>query len=146
MNRKKRSNQEGFTFIEIMVAMVILLILISAAGFAYFRYVSRARLVAARNQIETISIALGSYFLDCDLYPTADQGLDALWEKPTLEPVPKKWTGPYLDKKLPLDPWGNEYEYRSPGPHGLPYGIRSFGADGIEGGDGNNQDIVSWES
>ncbi len=136
--------QAGFTFIEIMVAMMILLILMGVAGFTYIRYVSRARVVAAKNQIEGFSVALNSYFLDTGRYPTTEQGLPALWEKPVLEPVPSGWSGPYMSKAIPKDPWGNDYEYAAPGPHGLPFGIRSFGADGLEGGEGNDKDIVSW--
>jgi general secretion pathway protein G len=145
MKKKKPSRcQAGFTFIEIMVAMIILLILIGAAGFGYIRYVARARVVAAKNQIEIFSLALNSYLLDCDRYPSSDQGLEALWEKPILEPVPDGWQGPYLTKILPKDPWGRKYEYTTPGPHGLPFGIRSLGADGLQGGEGNDRDLESW--
>jgi general secretion pathway protein G len=139
-----REYQSGFTFIEIMVAMMILLILIGAAGFTYIRYVSRARVVGAKNQIESFSIALNSYYLDNGRYPTAEQGLKALWEKPVLEPVPAHWEGPYLNKEVPKDPWSHEYEYKTPGPSGLPFAIRSFGADGVEGGEGNDKDVLSW--
>ena len=136
--------QAGFTFIEIMVAMMILVILIGAAGFTYVRYIARARVVGARNQIEILSIALSSYYLDAGRYPTSEQGLAALWEKPLLEPVPAAWNGPYLNKRLPADPWGHAYEYTTPGPNGLPFGLRSFGADGAEGGEGNDADVTSW--
>lgn len=145
MKRKREvDRQAGFTFIEIMVAMMILLILIGAAGFGYVRYVSRARVVAAKNQIETLSIALNSYFLDAGRYPTESQGLEALWEKPVLDPVPAEWSGPYLTKAVPEDPWGQPYEYEVPGPNGLPFALRSLGADGAEGGEGDDRDIVSW--
>ena len=143
--RTREDRQAGFTFIEIMVAMMILLILIGAAGFTYIRYVSRARVVGAKNQIEAFSIALNAYYLDCGLYPTAEQGLKALWEKPVMEPVPSQWSGPYLNKEVPKDPWGREYEYQNPGPGGLPFALRSLGADGAEGGEGNDQDVVSWK-
>jgi general secretion pathway protein G len=142
--RRRQDKQAGFTFVEILAAMMILFILIGAAGFAYFRYVSKARVVAAKNQIQTLELALNSYFLDAGAYPTGDQGLMALWEKPVLEPVPKGWNGPYLTKKLPLDPWGNEYVYRVPGPSGLPFGILSLGSDGMDGGEGEASDILSW--
>jgi len=142
--RKRDERQAGFTFIEIMVAMMILLILIGTAGITSVRYVSRARIVAAKNQIEGFSIALNSYFLDAGRYPTTEQGLKGLWEKPILEPVPAAWNGPYLTKAVPKDPWGKEFEYKAPGPNGLPFGIRSFGADGAEGGEGNDKDIESW--
>ena len=145
MKRKRPDRrQAGFTFIEIMVAMIILLILIGAAGFGYIRYVARARVVAAKNQIEIFSVALNSFFLDCGRYPSGGQGLEALWEKPILEPVPDGWQGPYLTKALPKDPWSQAYEYTTPGPHGLPFGIRSLGADGLQGGEGNDRDLESW--
>jgi general secretion pathway protein G len=137
-------HQAGFTFIEIMVAMIILMILIGAAGFGYIRYVARARVLAARNQIEIFSVALNSYFLDAGRYPSTEQGLQALWEKPVLEPAPETWEGPYLTKVVPKDPWGRAYEYSTPGPHGLPFGIRCLGADGMEGGEGNDGDLDSW--
>lgn len=147
MRRKRRQQrQEGFTFIEILVAMMILLVLIGAAGFTYVRYVSRARVVGAKNQVETFSVALNAYYLDCGRYPTTEQGLKALWEKPVLEPVPAQWGGPYLNKEVPRDPWGREYEYRAPGPGGLPFAVRSLGADGVEGGEGNDRDVESWRA
>ena len=142
-NTKKQD--DGFTFIEILVAMIILLILVGTVGFAYMRYVSQARVVAAKNQIQNFSLALHTYFFENDVYPTTEQGLEALWQKPFLEPVPKNWNGPYLLNKVPRDPWGNEYEYVSPGLNGLPFGIRSYGADGLQGGDGDDLDIASWE-
>jgi general secretion pathway protein G len=139
----RRNLQAGFTFIEIMVAMIILVILIGVAGFTYVRYIARARVVGARNQIRS-GIALNSYYLDTGRYPTADQGLAALWEKPMLEPVPELWSGPYLTRELPVDPWGHPYRYTTPGPNGLPFAISCLGADGAEGGEGGDADILSW--
>lgn len=110
-----------------------------------FRYIDKARVVTAKNQIESMSLALNAYALDCKEYPTKEQGLDALWIKPILEPVPSGWNGPYVTKKITSDPWGHPYEMLVPGPNGLPFGIRSFGADGKEGGEGNDKDITSWE-
>ena len=141
---KRPDRQAGFTFIEIMVAMMILVILIGVAGFTYVRYVARARVVGARNQLEVFEIALNSYYLDCGIYPTPEQGLGSLWEKPLLEPVPSQWIGPYLNKMVPSDPWGHPYEYAVPGPGGLPFAVRSLGADGAEGGEGNDADVTSW--
>ena len=142
--KKRRRADEGFTFIEIMVAMIILLILISAVGFGYMRYIGRARITAAKNQIQTFELALNAYYLDCSRFPTAEQGLDALWAKPILEPTPSGWGGPYLTKPVPVDPWKTSYEYQNPGPEGLPFGILSLGADGLHGGDGNDGDLASW--
>ncbi len=127
--------EEGWTFIETLIVLSIILVLTSTVGFMAFKYVGKARVVAARTQIENFSMALDTYAMDNSMYPSADQGLGALWTKPILEPVPKNWDGPYLKKKPGRDPWGNDYQYTVPGPHGLPYGIRSVGADG---------DITSW--
>ncbi len=146
LKRVSNFSKAGFTLIEIMVASIILLILISVAGFVITRHVGKARIISSKNQIQIFSMALNSYFLDCGMYPTTEQGLKALWEKPVLEPIPKGWSGPYLDKALPKDPWDSEYEYFSPGPHSLPFGIRSYGADGMEGGEAADKDITSWEN
>jgi general secretion pathway protein G len=132
--------------VEVLIVIAIILILTSAVGFMAFRYIDRARQVTARNQIETLSLALDAYAMDCKQYPTKEQGLDALWTRPTLEPIPADWNGPYVNKRIPADPWGHAYEYLVPGLQGLPFGIRSFAADGLDGGDGNNKDITSWES
>jgi len=134
---------DGWTFVETLIVIGIILILTSTVGFMAFRYVDKARLVAARNQVEELSMALHSYYLDCRQYPTPQQGLDALWEKPTLEPVPAGWEGPYLTRKVRDDPWGHPYTYRVPGPNGLPFGVISFGPGGAEGSEGA---IASWSN
>jgi general secretion pathway protein G len=131
--------------VEVLIVIAIILILTGAVGFMAFRYIDKARVVTAKNQIETLSLALDAYALDCRQYPTKDQGLQALWEKPVLEPVPAGWGGPYVNKKITDDPWGHPYDYTVPGPYGLPFAIRSFGADGKDGGEGNDKDLVSWE-
>lgn len=136
-------NEDGWTFVETLIVIGIILILTSTVGFMGFRYVDKARLVTARNQIDELSMALHSYYMDCRLYPTTQQGLNALWEKPVLEPVPPEWGGPYLVRQLQDDPWGRPYKYIVPGPNGLPFGVVSFGADGVEGTEGN---ITSWSN
>jgi general secretion pathway protein G len=135
--------QDGWTFVETLIVIGIILILTSTVGFMAFRYVDKARVVATRNQIEELSMALHSYYLDCKQYPAPQQGLDALWEKPVLEPVPAGWEGPYLTKKIQDDPWGHPYKYTVPGPSGLPFGIASFGPSGVEGSEGG---IASWSN
>ncbi len=125
--------------------IAIIMILTSAVGFMAFRYVDKARQVSARSQIETLSLALNAYALDCNQYPTKEQGLDGLWVKPVVEPLPVGWNGPYVNRKITVDPWGHPYEYETPGPLGLPFSIRSLGADGKDGGEGSDRDIVSWE-
>jgi general secretion pathway protein G len=139
-------DEGGWTFIETLIVIAIIMILSSSVGFVAYRYVERAKSVAARNQIETYALALDSYFVDCAGYPTQEQGLRALWEKPTVAPVPEGWNGPYVGKPVQKDPWGGEYQYSIPGASGLPFGIRSLGADGKEGGDGKDRDISSWEN
>jgi general secretion pathway protein G len=135
----------GWTFIETLIVIGIVLVLTSSVGFMAVKYLDRARVVTARSQIETFVLSLDAYFLDCGEYPSSIQGLSALWEKPGAGTVPQFWNGPYINKPLPKDPWGNDYEYLVPGYDRMPYGIRSFGGDGFEGGEGNAADINSWE-
>ena len=145
MTLKMMKADKGFTFIETIVAISIILILSAAVGLSATRYIDRARLSACRNQIETFRLALQSYYLDCGQYPTESQGIKALWEKPILVPVPPNWDGPYIDRQIPKDPWGNAYTYKNPGDKNLPFTIISYGADGKEGGEGSNADIYSWD-
>jgi len=128
--------------VETLIVLSIVLILSSTVGFASFRFVERAKQVAARDQIENLSMALSGYYMDCGCYPTAAQGFDALWQKPILDPVPDGWNGPYVGKEIPADPWGNPYHYEIPGPNGLPFSVASYGDDGAPGG----RDIVSWKN
>ncbi|MFW6293721.1 MAG: type II secretion system major pseudopilin GspG [Spirochaetota bacterium] len=138
--------EAGWTFVETIIVIAIILVLTATVGFVAFRSLGTANVAAARSQIDTFSTALNSYLVDNRRYPTEEQGLDALWQRPSLEPVPENWQGPYLERPVPEDPWGNPYEYVAPGPDGLPYGIRSLGADGFPGGEGQDADIVSWEN
>jgi general secretion pathway protein G len=139
-------NENGFSFIELMVVVVILGIL---AGMIVPRYMGRtddAKVIKAKVDISAIETSLKLYHLDNGFYPTTEQGLMALIEKPTSEPIPPRWSeNGYLDKrKLPKDPWGRDYLYLCPGVNG-DYDILSYGADGVPGGEGKNQDIKSWE-
>ncbi len=133
---------DGFTFIETIITITIILILSAAVGFSAIKYVERARVAACRNQIETFRLALQSYFLDCGLYPTEAQSLEALWEKPILSPAPESWSGPYVDRQIPKDPWGNAYVYKNPGEKNLPFSIMSHGSSA--GGEPGNE-IHSWD-
>ncbi len=146
MKEIKKKLEEGWTFVETLIVIAIVLILTSSVGFMAFKYIDKAKVVTARTQIENLSLALNSYFFDNKQFPSQDQGLDALWKKTNISPVPEDWNGPYLEKEVPADPWGNEFEYTVPGPNGLPFGIRSFGADGLEGGEDLNKDITSWDN
>ena len=143
-HKRNYTGEEGWTVLETLIVLAIVLILTATVGFMGVKNLEKAKIVSARSQVETFSIALQSYYLDCGKYPTAEQGLSALWEKPNTMPEPIGWDGPYLSKRLPNDPWGNNYFYKVPGENGLPFGITSYGADGTEGGEGTNADITSW--
>lgn len=143
IQKEKFDPEAGWTFIETIIVIGIVFILTSSVGFMAFRYIDKAKTVTARSQIENFSMAMSTYYLDCRTFPAEDQGIAALWEKPASDS--DGWDGPYLTKEPGQDPWNNDYEYTVPGPNGLPFGIRSFGADKMEGGEGDNQDISSWE-
>jgi len=137
---------DGFTLIELMVVVIILGIL---AGLVIPRIVGKpeeARRVKARIQIQNFKKALQLFYLDNGFYPTTEQGLKALIEKPAAGRVPRKYRdGGYLEgHKIPRDPWGNPYVYISPGTHDKSFDIFSLGSDGEEGGEGNDADIESW--
>lgn len=136
---------DGFTFAETLAVLAIMLILAAGVGLAADRYIQKARVVAARSQIEAFRLALQAYYVDCGLYPSEEQGLEALWKKPDFFPVPQNWDGPYVDREIQKDPWGNAYVYTRMLSVGVPYGITSFGSDGSEGGEGDAADIVSWK-
>jgi len=135
--------QRGFTLIEIMVVVVIIGILAALVGPKLFGQVDRARTSAAKAEISTIENAMKFYRLDNFVYPSSEQGIDALVTKPN-DPNVKNWNpGGYLER-LPTDPWGNPYLYRNPGTQG-EIDVLTLGADGVEGGEGNNADIGNWD-
>lgn len=132
----------GFTLLEILVVLVILGMLASLVGPQVFKQLSGSKIKAAQLQIQELSAALDLYRLEVGSYPNTQQGLDALIAQPRNV---DKWNGPYLKKSvIRKDPWGNDYQYRYPGQHG-EYDLWSHGADGREGGDGENRDVLSWE-
>jgi len=138
------AKQQGFTLIEIMVVIVILGILAALVVPNIMGRPDEARISAARSDIQAISNALNLYKLDNYNYPSTDQGLQALITKPVGSPEAKNWNPDGYLAKLPKDGWANEYLYLSPGGHGR-FDLYSLGADGREGGEGVDQDIVSWE-
>lgn len=142
------SEQEGgFTLIEILVVITVIAILAGLVSPMVFRNVGDAKVTAAQTQIETFGLALDTYYLHNDRYPTTAQGLEALVHVPTDDPPPRNWRGPYLKKAVPLDPWGSAYRYDSPGTSNpTSYDLLSFGRDGKPGGDGEDADLTSWES
>lgn len=135
--------QAGFTLIEIMVVVVILGILAALVVPKVMSRPDEARIVAARQDIGGLMQALKLYRLDNRRYPTTEQGLKALVEKPAQPPLPEAWkTGGYVER-LPLDPWGQPYQYLNPGLRG-EIDVFSFGADGVAGGEGQDADIGNW--
>ncbi len=139
------NDDKGFSFIETLAALAIMLILTAGVGLASYKIIDQARRVSAKNQIEIYKTALNAYYLDCGVYPNEAQGIQALFEKPIIAPVSSKWNGPYIDKQVLPDPWGNEYVYKTLNDYGLPFIISSYGADGVSGGKGNDEDINSWK-
>ncbi len=140
-------NRRGFTLIELLVVIVILGILATFIIPKIMQKPDEARVVKAKNDIMAFETALKMYKMDNGMYPTTIQGLKALIKKPDVPPIPEHYKpGGYLDTdKIPLDPWGHPYIYRSPGENGRPFEIISLGADGKVGGTGVNADIKSWE-
>ncbi|WP_020563582.1 type II secretion system major pseudopilin GspG [Methylosarcina fibrata] len=142
MKDRKNRAERGFTLLELLVVLGIISMLAGLVGPKVMKHMSDAKIKAAKVQIAEIGQALEMYKLDMDKYPTSEQGLSALVESPQ---EAKRWNGPYLGKsKVPLDPWQQEYRYVSPGEHGK-FDLYSYGADEKEGGEGEDQDIVSWE-
>jgi general secretion pathway protein G len=141
MKRKMRKNGRGFTLIEILIVVIIIGLLAALVGPKLFGKVGGAKQKAAKAQIELFGTALDTFRLDVGRYPTSEEGLRALREKPAGADA---WQGPYLPKAIPNDPWGRSYLYRCPGQN-EEYDLLSLGLDGAEGGEGENLDIVSWK-
>ncbi len=130
ISQVRKNLQSGFTLIELLVVMVIIGLLAALVVPKFFGHVDKAMQQDAQAQIELLGQALDLYRLENHKYPNTDEGLQAI--------------ASYLKKELPKDPWGNKFEYRSPGEHG-DYDLVSYGADSVEGGEDNNRDIVSWK-
>ncbi len=139
---RRRRSEEGYTLVELLVVLAILGLLIAIAAPRLIHHLSAARVQTAHLQIQQLGSVLDIYKLDTGRYPTQQEGLQALVAAP---PGEQSWNGPYLKTKDSLtDPWGHPYQYRFPGAHG-DYDLYSLGADGREGGDGENADITSWQ-
>jgi general secretion pathway protein G len=138
--KKRGTAQRGFSLIELIVVLVILGLLATIVGPRVIDQLSKGKANIAKVQIADLEGALGLFRFDVGRYPTTAEGLNALLENPGLD----NWSGPYLTKSsLPKDPWGHEYQYRSPGMHS-DYDLYCLGADGVEGGEGDNADVTSW--
>jgi len=140
--KNSRRNMAGFTLIELLVVLVILGLLAGLVGPRVIKHLGESKTKTAMLQIQELSSALDLYRLEVGTYPTTDQGLEALVEKPV---GVAQWNGPYLRKKtIRLDPWGQPYKYRSPGEHDA-FDIFTYGADDAEGGEGEARDVLGWE-
>jgi len=137
MRARPRQYQEGFTLIELMVVILIIGLLATIVVQNLRSATDKAKRVKAQADISQLKSALDRYYLDAGSYPTTDQGLNALMTAPSNGNIPHDWSGPYIER-IPPDPWGNQYFYQSDGD---TYVLKSFGADGVEGGEGKNADI-----
>jgi len=137
-----KQQQTGFTLLELLVVLGIIAMLAGIVGPQVMKHMGESKTKAAKVQVEDLSASLDMYKLDLGRYPTTDEGLNALVESPDSS---KPWNGPYLKKsKVPVDPWQQPYHYVSPGEHGK-FDLFSYGADGKEGGEGEDQDLLSWQ-
>jgi len=141
-NEKKRG-QAGVTLIEMLVVVTIIGLFAALVVPRMLKKSDTARITAARAQINAFMTALGTYKLDTGTFPTNEQGLQALRDKPA---DVNQWAGPYLPQEIPVDPWGHPYAYKFPGEHGDEPDVICYGADGQPGGDGLNADILSWKA
>jgi len=135
---RRLARADGFTLIELLVVLVIIGLLATLVAPNFIGQSEKAKPKAARAQLENMRNALDMYQLDVGRYPTTEEGLTALRQRPSSA---TRWSGPYLRDELPMDPWGRPYIYRSPGEGGGNYDIQSYGADGRAGGEGNNADV-----
>jgi len=134
---------EGYTLIEMLVVLTIISLIVGLVGPRVLNYLSQSRVKTAKLQIENLGSALDLFYMDTGRYPTTSEGLGALVQRPSDAEV---WNGPYIKgSRVPLDPWGNNYQYHSPVNHLPPYEIISLGSDGHEGGSGTAADISNVE-
>jgi general secretion pathway protein G len=131
----------------VLVVIAVIATLASVVAPAVFRNVGDAKVSAAKSQLEILVLALESYRMHNDAYPTTEQGLEALRSLPTMGELPRNWQGPYLRKPVPRDPWNRPYQYQSPGKANPDsYDLFTLGRDGLPGGQGEDADQTSWGS
>jgi general secretion pathway protein G len=143
VKRRRAGSQAGITLIEMLVVVTIIALFAALVAPKMFNQADKAKVTAARAQINNFGTALGAYKLDTSLFPSTEQGLAALRNRPENM---AQWQGPYLPQDIPLDPWRHPYVYKYPGEHGDEPDLISYGADGQPGGEGINADIVSWKN
>lgn len=140
----RRQSRSGFTLIELLVTIAIIATLAAIVAPSLFGNIGEARRGTAKSQIQILSLALDAYRLDNEVFPTSEQGLEALRSVPLADPPPN-WKGPYLRQMVPLDPWGRAYVYVAPGvSNPNAYDLYTLGKDGRAGGEGEAADVTSW--
>jgi general secretion pathway protein G len=140
---RRQQHIVGFTLLELLVVMVIIGLLASYVAPRLFDHIGKAEIKTTRAQLDAFGKALAAYRLDTGHFPSTEQSLRALVDRPSDEP---KWSGPYLSKTLPADPWDHPYVYRQPGEGSHEYELLSYGKDGQRGGDGANADLSVWDT
>ena len=142
---RRRTVRRGFTLIALLVVIAIIATLAAVVAPAIFRNVGDAKTTSAKSQVDLLALALNSYRLDNDVFPTSEQGLEALRTLPVAGEPPRNWRGPYLSKVVPSDPWGRPYVYVEPGRENpSSFDLYTLGRDGKLGGEGEDADITSW--
>jgi general secretion pathway protein G len=143
---EEKRNESGFTLLEILGVLTLLAAIIALVAPNVIKQTEKGQIKAAQAQVNSLKAVLNSYYLDNTAYPSTEQGLAALYQKPTVPPVPENWNGPYLEEnKIPKDPWGRDIQYACPGRHNPEkYDVYTLGSDNAEGGAGSNADIGNW--
>ncbi len=143
---REKKQEQGYTLLEVVAVLTLMAALLTLVTPNIIKELKKGQAKAARAQVQSLKNVLNSYYMDNSCYPTTEQGLKALVEKPSIPPVPESWNGPYLeDKSIPRDPWGEELRYFCPGVHNPDrYDLYSLGSDKKEGGEGNDADIGNW--
>ena len=145
MLRKLHRSTSAITLVQILIIIVVVVVLAAVAAPRLLKQQEKTRRTQATNDIDNLGFALDMYANHNGAYPSTEQGLKALWEKPIIPPIPGNWNGPYLEKPILSDPWGNNYVYIYPGRRNQhDYDLASYGKDGLMGGKGDNEDITNW--